>query len=146
MGDGLMALFGVPLQCPDAATNAVSAAIAMQRRMESVNRDLHSMGMAEIAIGIGINTGTVTVGYIGSEERTDYTAIGDAVNLAARLEKQAKAGQIIISRSTRDAIGDRFPVRPSGEVTVKGKALPVQVYEVLWREAEPRSRNTHPGV
>ncbi|MFL6215006.1 MAG: adenylate/guanylate cyclase domain-containing protein [Blastocatellia bacterium] len=143
MGDGLMALFGVPLQCEDAATNAVSAAIAMQRRMKSVNRDLQSMGMAEIAIGIGINTGTVTVGYIGSEERTDYTAIGDAVNLAARLEKQAGAGQIIISRSTRDAIGDHFPVRPAGVVNVKGKALPVQVYEVLWREAEDQQRNTH---
>jgi adenylate cyclase len=146
MGDGMMALFGVPLQCPDAATNAVSAAIAMQRRMEWVNRDLQSIGMSEISIGIGINTGTVTVGYIGSEERTDYTAIGDAVNLAARLEKQAQAGQIIISRSTRDAIGDRFPVRPAGEVFVKGKALSVQIYEVLWQEAEPRPRNTHPGV
>jgi adenylate cyclase len=146
MGDGMMALFGVPLQCPDAATNAVSAAIAMQRRMEWVNRDLQSIGMSEISIGIGINTGTVTVGYIGSEERTDYTAIGDAVNLAARLEKQAQSGQIIISRSTRDAIGERFPVRPAGEVFVKGKALSVQIYEVLWQEAEPRPRNTHPGV
>ena len=146
MGDGLMALFGVPLQCPDAATNAVSAAIAMQRRMESVNRDLQLMGMSDISIGIGINTGTVTVGYIGSEERTDYTAIGDAVNLAARLEKQAQSGQIIISRSTRDAIGDHFPLRPAGEVFVKGKSLSVQIYEVLWREAEPRPRSTHPGV
>ena len=146
MGDGMMALFGVPLQCEDAATNAVSAAIAMQRRMGSVNRDLQSMGMSEIAIGIGINTGTVTVGYIGSEERTDYTAIGDAVNLAARLEKEAKAGQIIISRSTRESIGDRFPVRPAGEVKVKGKSLPVQVYEVLWREAEHHTRSTNPGV
>ena len=146
MGDGMMALFGVPLQCPDAATNAVSAAIAMQRRMESVNRDLQLMGMSDISIGIGINTGTVTVGYIGSEERTDYTAIGDAVNLAARLEKQAQSGQIIISRSTRDAIGDHFPLRPAGEVFVKGKSLSVQIYEVLWREAEPRPRSTHPGV
>lgn len=146
MGDGMMALFGVPLQCPDAATNAVSAAIAMQRRMESVNRDLKSMGMAAISIGIGINTGTVTVGYIGSEERTDYTAIGDAVNLAARLEKQAQAGQIIISRSTREALGERFPVRPAGEVFVKGKAHAVQIYEVLWQQTGSHPRITHPGV
>ena len=146
MGDGLMALFGVPLQCDDAATNAVAAAVAMQRRMESVNRDLTTMGMAEISIGIGINTGTVTVGYIGSEERTDYTAIGDAVNLAARLEKQAQAGQIIISRSTRDAIGERFPVRPAGAVHVKGKAIVVEIFEVLWREADSVTRNTHPGI
>jgi adenylate cyclase len=146
MGDGLMALFGVPLQCQDAATNAVSAAIAMQRRMEAVNLDLRSIGMSDISIGIGINTGTVTVGYIGSEERTDYTAIGDAVNLAARLEKQAKSGQIIISRSTRDAIGDDFPVRPAGEVTLKGKSHSVQIFEVLWQETETRPRSTHPGV
>ena len=142
MGDGLMALFGVPLQCEDAATNAVASAIAMQRRMEAVNRDLRSMGMSDIAIGIGINTGTVTVGYIGSEERTDYTAIGDAVNLAARLEKQAQAGQIIISRSTRDLMGDHFPVRPAGEVYVKGKAHSVQIFEVLWNEAQTRTRHT----
>ncbi len=135
MGDGLMALFGVPYESEDAAVNAVSAAVAMQRRMESVNRDLRAIDLSEIAIGIGINTGPVTVGYIGSEERTDYTAIGDAVNLAARLEKQALGEQIIVSRSTYDALGGKFPVRPAGEILVKGKMLPVQIYEVLWREA-----------
>ncbi|HKS42735.1 MAG TPA: adenylate/guanylate cyclase domain-containing protein [Blastocatellia bacterium] len=135
MGDGLMALFGVPYESEDAAVNAVSAAVAMQRRMDSVNRDLRAIGLSEIAIGIGINTGPVTVGYIGSEERTDYTAIGDAVNLAARLEKQALGEQIIVSRSTYDALGGQFPVRPAGEILVKGKTFPVQIYEVLWREA-----------
>jgi adenylate cyclase len=135
MGDGLMALFGVPYESADAAVNAVTAAVAMQRRMESVNRDLRAIGLSEIAIGIGINTGPVTVGYIGSEERTDYTAIGDAVNLAARLEKQAQGEQIIISRSTYDALGGRFPVREAGDIMVKGKRLPVQIYEILWRES-----------
>ncbi|HXG68803.1 MAG TPA: adenylate/guanylate cyclase domain-containing protein, partial [Blastocatellia bacterium] len=135
MGDGLMALFGVPYSSADAAANAISAAIAMQRRMANVNSDLRERGLSEIAIGIGINTGTVTVGYIGSEERTDYTAIGDPVNLAARLEKQAQGGQIIISRTTLEAAGNRFPVKPSGEVFVKGKREPVQIYEVLWQIA-----------
>jgi adenylate cyclase len=135
MGDGLMALFGVPLPSEDAASNAVAAAIAMQRRMAMVNDDLRALGLSEIAIGIGINTGDVTVGYIGSRERTDYTAIGDTVNLAARLEKQAQAGQIIISRFTVEAIRDKFPLRPCDQIRVKGKQEPVQIYEVLWEEA-----------
>jgi adenylate cyclase len=138
MGDGLMALFGVPYPSEDSASDAVSAAIDMQRRMEAVNRELKAIGLDEIAIGIGVNTGMVTVGYIGSEERTDYTAIGDAVNLAARLEKQAEGGQIVISHATMKAIGDRFPVQPCGcgEVRVKGKREPVQIYEVIWQEIE----------
>jgi len=139
MGDGLMALFGVPYACDEAASNAVAAAIAMQRRMEEVNEDLAEAGLAEIAIGIGINTGTATVGYIGSRERTDYTAIGDTVNLGARLEKQAKAGQIIISKFTREAIGDNFPLKPSGEIRVKGRQEAVQIFEVLWQEAADRA-------
>jgi adenylate cyclase len=140
MGDGLMALFGVPYPSDDAAVNAVAAAVAMQRRMEVVNRDLKARGLSEISIGIGINTGTVTVGYIGSEQRTDYTAIGDAVNLAARLEKEAQAGQIIISQATLNAIGNQFPVKPCGcgEVRVKGKKEPVQIYEILWEETLPK--------
>jgi len=135
MGDGMMALFGVPYPSDDAASNAVSAAIAMQRGMAALNEDLKTLGLSEIAIGIGINTGTVTVGYIGSRERTDYTAIGDAVNLAARLEKRAEPGQIIISRSTLDAIGGQFPVRPCDRIMVKGKQASVEIYEVLWQEA-----------
>lgn len=135
MGDGLMALFGVPYACDEAASNAVAAAIDMQRRMAKVNEDLAEAGFSEIAIGIGINTGDATVGYIGSRDRTDYTAIGDTVNLGARLEKQAQAGQIIISSFTREAIGDRFPLRPSTQIKVKGRKEPVQIYEVLWQEA-----------
>jgi adenylate cyclase len=138
MGDGMMALFGVPYPSDDAASNAVSAAIAMQRGMAALNEDLKAMGLSEVAIGIGINTGTVTVGYIGSRERTDYTAIGDAVNLGARLEKRAEPGQIIISRTTLDAVGNRFPVRPCDRIMVKGKQESVEIYEVLWQQATAR--------
>ncbi|HET8677687.1 MAG TPA: adenylate/guanylate cyclase domain-containing protein [Blastocatellia bacterium] len=138
IGDGLMALFGVPSHIETAAVDAVAAAIDMMRRMKFVNEELKSKGLSEIAIGIGINTGMATVGYIGSEERTDYTAIGDSVNLAARLEKEAQGGQIIISHSTFEAMAGRFPTKPSGEgeVTVKGKSERVRVYEVLWQEAQ----------
>jgi adenylate cyclase len=136
IGDGLMALFGVPLASEDSAVNAVQCAIEMQRKMPQVNQGLRGAGLPEIAIGIGINTGMSTVGYIGSEEHTDYTAIGDAVNLAARLEKRAEPDQIIISRATLEAIGDRFPVKPCYEIMVKGKREAVQIYEVLWESAE----------
>jgi adenylate cyclase len=113
----------------------------MQQRMKAVNEELAAKGLSNIAIGIGINTGTATVGYIGSRERTDYTAIGDTVNLAARLEKRAEPGQIIISRSTYEAIGEGFRVRPCDPVTVKGKQQPVQIFEVLWQETvEPSIR------
>jgi adenylate cyclase len=134
MGDGMMALFGVPYPSDDAASNAVAAAVEMQRAMPALNEQLKTLGLSEIVIGIGINTGTVTVGYIGSRERTDYTAIGDAVNLAARLEKRAEPGQIIISRSTLDAIGNKFPVRACDRIMVKGKQEAVEIFEVLWQE------------
>lgn len=139
MGDGLMALFGVPYPSDDAAADAVSAAIAMQRRMVVLNQDLKEIGLPEIAIGIGINTGMATVGYIGSEQRTDYTAIGDAVNLAARLEKQAEPWQIIVSHATLIALGDRFVTRPCahGEIKIKGKKEPVQPYEIVWQDDVP---------
>jgi adenylate cyclase len=139
MGDGLMALFGVPYEDQDAATNAASAAICMQLRVLELNEDLKREGLPEIEIGIGINTGTVTVGYIGSDQRTDYTAIGDAVNLAARLENQAESRQILISRSTLEAIAGQFKTRSFGALTVRGKKEPVQVYEILWNEEDERA-------
>ncbi|HVN81524.1 MAG TPA: adenylate/guanylate cyclase domain-containing protein [Terriglobia bacterium] len=134
MGDGLMALFGVPYQSQDSAVNAVSAAIAMQQRVSQLNEDLKKEGYPEIEIGVGINTGIVTIGYIGSEQRTDYTAIGDAVNLASRFEKLAQPRQILIGQSTLEAIGDRFPIKAYGETRVKGKNEPVPVYEVTWKD------------
>src|SRR4029078_13279402 len=84
LGDGLMALFGAPYESNNDPYNAVVAAISMQRRMVTLNEEFESYGMEGIEIPIGINCGEVTVGYIGSEMRMDYTAIGNAVNLAAR--------------------------------------------------------------
>ncbi|RPI28336.1 MAG: FHA domain-containing protein [Acidobacteria bacterium] len=132
MGDNVMALFGVPYESEDAAANAVATAIAMQRRLQELSAELKEETLADISVGIGINYGTGTVGYIGSKERTDYTAVGDVVNLAARLEKQAKPGQIIISDSVKQALGNRFEVAPVGLISVKGRTEPVEVYEVKW--------------
>jgi adenylate cyclase len=131
-----MALFGVPYEQSDSASRAVRAAVALQQEMIKINEKLKSKGLPEITIGIGINTGNVVVGYIGSEQRTDYTAIGDPVNLAARLEKRAAPWQILISNSTLIATGDEFRINPVGQIQVKGKAEPVEVYEVLWREGD----------
>jgi adenylate cyclase len=136
IGDGLMALFGVPYEQSDSAARAVQAAAALQQEMIKLNEKLKTKGLPEITIGIGINTGNVVVGYIGSEQRTDYTAIGDAVNLAARLEKRAAPWQILISSPTHLACGDHFKIKPFGQIQVKGKAEPVEVYEVLWRGDE----------
>jgi adenylate cyclase len=133
IGDAVMAIFGAPYPSDDSAAGAVAAAIAMQRRMLTLNEELKEAGLPQLGMGIGINTGMVTVGYIGSEQRTDYTVIGDAVNLAARLEGEATAWQILISAATLAAIGNSFRVKPVGELPLKGKSLPVQVYEVIWR-------------
>lgn len=136
IGDGLMALFGAPESTPEDATNAVRTAVHMQQRMVTLSRELTRYDFPPISIGIGINTGVVTVGYIGSERRMDYTAIGDAVNLAARLEAKATPGQILISQATAALVQQTFPLRSLGSIQVKGKANLVETYEVLWQEIE----------
>ena len=136
MGDGLMALFGAPTSTPEDACNAVAAAVDMQREMGVINEELRSEGLAEIAIGIGLHTGVATVGYIGSERRSEYTAIGDTVNLAARLEQNALAGQILLSEQAARAAaksGCKFHPRPP--IKVKNRVQPVPIFEVEWRQA-----------
>jgi adenylate cyclase len=137
LGDGLMALFGAPTASPDDACNAVSAAVQMQRRMEDINTQLRADGLSEIAIGIGLHTGVATVGYIGSERRSEYTAIGDTVNLAARLEQNALPGQIILSDATaRAAEGAGCGFHPRPPITVKNRVQPVPIFEVDWKQAQ----------
>jgi adenylate cyclase len=122
----------VPYACDEAASNAVRAAIQMQRRMTAVNEELAAMGLSEITIGIGINTGTATVGYIGSRDRTDYTAIGDTVNLASRLQSNSTGGQILISEATARAAGSIFPMTKRPPLVVKNRLQPVELFEVKW--------------
>jgi adenylate cyclase len=137
IGDALMALFGAPTTTPDDAANAVTVAVGMQRRMQKLNEEFIAAGLPEINIGVGLHTGVATIGYIGSERRTEYTAIGDTVNLASRLESNAKGGQILLSEAALKALPPgHFPVRQHAALTVKNRAQPVQVYEVLWQQAE----------
>lgn len=135
IGDGLMALFGAPTATADDPFNAVAAAVAMQRQMSFINEQLKAEGLVEIAIGIGLHTGEATVGYIGSERRSEYTAIGDTVNLAARLEQNAQAGQILLSDVTaRAAKGGNCAFNPHPPLTVKNRVQPVPIFEVEWRQ------------
>jgi adenylate cyclase len=135
IGDGLMALFGAPHATPEDACNAVSSAVAMQRQMQVINAQLRADGLAEIAIGIGLHTGVATVGYIGSERRSEYTAIGDTVNLAARLEQNSVPGQILLSDATAQAAAAAdCAMRPHPPLTVKNRVQPVPVFEVEWRQ------------
>lgn len=128
IGDGMMAFFGAPAAQPDHATRAVRAAADMVRRLESVNERRSQRGLDALAIGIGVATGPVVVGNIGSTRRLEYTAIGDAVNLAARLEgASTQLGfPVVLAASTMHEVDDRL-VRVSGTVDVRGFDEPVIV-------------------
>ncbi len=135
LGDGLMALFGAPTTTPEDASNALNAAVAMQRRIIGINQELRKEGFKELGVGIGLHTGEVTVGYIGSERRSEYTAIGDAVNTASRLESNARGGEILISEATFKAAGNRYKLKTRDPITVKNREQPVILFEVDWQRA-----------
>lgn len=135
LGDGLMALFGAPTTTPKDAANALAAAVAMQRRMISINAELREEGFPEIGVGIGLHTGVVTVGYIGSERRSEYTAIGDSVNTASRLESNALGGQILVSEATANAAQSHYELTPRDAISVKNREQPVPLFDVQWQKA-----------
>ncbi len=139
LGDGLMALFGAPTATPDDATNALNAAVAMQRRLMGINADLREEGLPEVAIGIGLHTGEAVVGYIGSERRSEYTAIGDTVNTASRLESNSTGGQILLSDAASQAANSRYPLIPREPIAVKNRVQPVPLFEVQWQQSTPES-------
>ena len=135
IGDGLMALFGAPTASADDAVNAVKTAMEMQRQLHKLNDDLQRDGFDRLSIGIGLHTGEAVVGYIGSEKRSEYTAIGDTVNLSARLESNARPGQILMSNATAEAVGaNQFPLLAKPPMTVKNRVQPVPLFEVQWQQ------------
>jgi adenylate cyclase len=135
LGDGLMALFGAPTATPDDANNAINAAVAMQRRLLGINVDLMREGLPEIGVGMGLHTGEVIVGYIGSDRRSEYTAIGDTVNTSQRLESNAKGGEILISDATAKAARSRYQLKTRDPITVKNRTQPVVLWEVDWQKS-----------
>ncbi|MFW6134026.1 MAG: CHASE2 domain-containing protein [Elusimicrobiota bacterium] len=130
MGDAIMAIWGAPAGQKNHAELAVRAAFEMKKKMESLHAKWEKEGKVKISVGMGINTGEVVVGNMGSDQFADYTAIGDNVNLAARLEENAAGGQIIISESTYEQVKDIVEVKKLAPLKVKGKEKPVNVYEV----------------
>jgi len=132
VGDMVMALFGAPLDDPRHADHAVSAALAMSDALGELNRKWVADGRRPVEIGVGINSGEMIAGNIGSETIMSYTVIGDAVNLGARLESLNKdyGTRIIISDATRSRLAGAYGLRPLGDVVVKGKTQAVTIWEV----------------
>jgi len=133
VGDMVMALYGAPLDDADHAEHAVETAVAMVAALGTLNRQWAAEGRPTLGIGIGINSGEMIAGTIGSRQVRSYTVIGDAVNLGARLESLNKeyGTQIIISDATRRQLRTPRELRPLGSVVVKGKSVPVDIFEVV---------------
>jgi adenylate cyclase len=129
-GDGIMALFGAPISHEDHAVRGVAAALAMQQAVRGYADTLRAQRGIELAVRIGLNTGPVVVGRIGDDLRMDYTAQGETVNLAARLQQAATPGGILISEATMRLAGGYFVVHEAGELTLKGLPLPVRSFAV----------------
>jgi adenylate cyclase len=130
IGDAVMALWGAPLARADDADQAVRAAVAMQRRIDWLNGEWRRQGRRTIEVGIGLNAGEVFAGNIGSDQRLEYTVIGDPVNTASRLCSRAGPGEILISEQLFRRLADPPPVRTLAPMPLKGKARAVPVYSV----------------
>lgn len=133
LGDGIMSVFGAPYSREDDAIRAVRTALTMQEKLKTFNQARLETGKAPIHIGIGVSTGEVISGNIGSERRMEYTVIGDGVNVASRIEKLTKhyGAGILISDSTAADLADEFTLRSVDLVKVRGKQKPVEIFEVL---------------
>jgi adenylate cyclase len=146
VGDMVMALFGAPLDDPAHAEHAVAAAVDMVRELAELNKKWAAEGRAQLDIGVGVNSGEMIAGNIGSSSIMSYTVIGDNVNLGSRLESANKdyKTRIIISDATRTRLTGTYDLRPLGDVIVKGKTRPVAIFEVwvpspMGKELEARS-------
>lgn len=130
LGDGLMALFGAPVAHEDHARRAALAALGLRRTLGAYREELLRSRGIEFRIRLGLNTGLVVVGAIGDNLRMDYTAVGDTVNVAARMQQMAEPGQIVLADATRRLIEGYFDLRSLGSVTVKNRVEPVLAWEL----------------
>ncbi len=130
IGDAILVLFGAPVRCEDHAGKAVACGLAMQLAMKEVNQRLVANGAAELEMGIGIHTGRVIVGNIGSSRRTKYAAVGSSVNLAGRIESFTTGGQVLISENTRDKISSPLRIDGQFQVEPKGASRSLLLHEI----------------
>ena len=126
-----MCVFGAPIAHPDHTARAVKTAIDMRTALTELSKRRSMRGLDPFEVGIGVALGEVVAGTVGTEERMEYTVIGDSVNVAARLQSHAKAGSILLSRRTYEAVHDLVEALSRGPLKVKGKEEEIEVYEVL---------------
>ena len=139
-GDALLAFFGAPIAHEDDPERAIFAALDMLESIDEFARQLKATQNIEFGIRAGLNSGPVMVGNVGSDLRYEYTALGDAVNVAARMQTAAQPGTIVITEMTRRLTGDTFDLEDLGALDVKGKAEPIHAFRVLGRKALPARR------
>ncbi len=135
IGDCAMVLFGAPTAIENAPQKAVNTAIEIKNRLKQFNRD-NNMDVP-LKVHIGINTGIVLAGMIGGEKRRDYTVMGDTVNISSRLESTATPGQILVGPATYNATKERFEYKAKKDISLKGREIPVPVYELLSEKEKP---------
>src|SRR5439155_3355868 len=134
-GDAMVVFFGAPIAHEDDPERAVRAALEMVAETDEFARQLKADRGIDFRIRAGINSGPVLVGNVGTDLRYGYTALGDAMNVAARMEAAAEAGTVVISATTYRFVADAFDVEDLGPITVKGKAEPIQAYRVIGLKA-----------
>jgi class 3 adenylate cyclase len=134
-GDGVMAVFGAPKPLPGDADRAIACAVAMQQRQAELNAEAPGAGYPPTEIGIGVNTGLVIAGTVGGAGRLDYTVIGDAVNVAQRLQSEARSGEILVSSATAEQC--TWPqAEAAGARQLKGRKEPVDVFRIGWNGSQ----------
>lgn len=148
IGDAIMALYNVPFDQPDHAEQAVRTALTIQEQLQPLAARFQAKYGADLRCGVGIHTGDAVVGTFGSEQRLEYTAIGDTVNLGSRLEGITKDFNvsIVISESTFQEVQGKFPMRYLGEVKVKGKDIPVKIHAVAEKDTRTAIRAREEGT
>jgi adenylate cyclase len=131
IGDAVMAIYGAPLELANSSFQAVKTALEMKEKLAELNQKWKKENKPQLEVGFGINTGEAIVGNIGSERRMEYTAIGDMVNVASRIEGETEHNQIFITEATMNALEGKAEVKKLSQVQLKGKTSKVQIYEVV---------------